>query len=434
MTSLLSRSLSDISASLIKGEISSVALTQLYLDRIAALNPRYQAYIHVCTDTALDQAARADAAYAAGRLLGPLHGLPLAVKDLCETDFAPTSNGMACLRDNHTHRQSQVVANLLAAGAVCLGKLAMAEGACSTHHPDMPVPINPHGEKFRVGSSSSGSGVAVAAGLCAAAIGSDTGGSIRFPSAYCGIVGLKPTHGLVSCDGVMPMSPSLDHIGPMATDADGCKRLLIALLGDQATPLPPQARIKSVSYVPDLCEGTLHSEIASAYLAMVDRLRPSFKIIPRRLPVHDDINEVWTTICAYEIARGHVDTFARHEARYGQALADLIRQGQQITKVAYDAAKARQAEIHELWLQVLPEGEAFLLPIHGAPPPLQDNSLGAPSHSLSNPLLFTQTANVTGFPAVAVPAGKDTRGCPIGLQLIGRPNSDFAILDAVTLL
>lgn len=431
MDHILTRSLSEIALSVAKGEISSVALTQLYLDRIKAFNPRYHAYIHICTDTALQQAAAADAALAAGQILGPLHGVPVAVKDLCETDFAPTSNGMACLKGRHTHRQAQVVANLLAAGAVCLGKLAMAEGACSTHHPQMPVPINPLGAQFRVGSSSSGSGVAVAAQLCAAAIGSDTGGSIRFPSAYCSLVGLKPTHGLVSCDGILPMSPSLDHIGPMATDAEGCARMLRALLGPDAQSLPSEGPITRLSYIPSLCEAALHPQIAKAYLAMVDHFRSILTVVPRELPLVPDLNEVWTRLCAYEIAQGHAETFARHEADYGQALAGLIRQGQQITRADYETAKRRQLEIRRLWQAFLPAHEALLLPIHAAPPPLLDNALGAPNQSVANPLEFTQGANVTGFPAVTLPAGYDQRGCPIGLQLIGRPYSEFDLLALV---
>ena len=433
MNPILSRSLFEISSLLRRGEISSTNLTKLYLERIEAVNPKYQAYIHVSKEAALQQAAKADAALAAGEVLGPLHGVPVAVKDLCETDFAPTSNGMACLRDNHTKRQSQVVANLLAAGAVILGKLAMAEGACSAHHPEMPVPINPLGDKFRVGSSSSGSGVAVAAQMCAAAIGSDTGGSIRFPSAYCGLFGLKPTYGLISVEGVMPMSPSLDHIGPMARSLEDCRLMLTALLGDQQAPAS-EGKITRLSYDPSLCETRLHPEITAAYLAMVNRLRANVDVIERRLPQIDDLDAVWTKLCAYEIAQGHAETYARHEADYGHALAQLIRQGQSIPDAEYQAAKRRQQEIKQIWLDFIPPHEALLLPIHAAPPPLQDNTLGAPSQSAANPLEFTQAGNVTGLPSLALPAGRDSRGCPMGLQLMGRPFSDYELLALADIL
>jgi amidase len=207
--------LTGLLALLRKREVTSVEATRAVLDRIHRLNPRLRAYLTILDDSALRQAEAADQEIAAGKWRGPLHGVPVAVKDLCWTKGVPTTCASKLLRDWRPDHNATVVDRFEAAGAVLLGKLHMTEFAMAWYHPEIPGPQNPWNPTLWPGASSSGSGVATAAGLCYAAIGSDTGGSIRFPSAANGIVGLKPTWGRVSRYGVFPLGESLDHIGPM---------------------------------------------------------------------------------------------------------------------------------------------------------------------------------------------------------------------------
>src|SRR6516162_806371 len=200
-------------------QLSSVEVTQAVLDRIARLDPRLKAYATLTPDLALAQAREADREISRGTLRGPLHGVPIAVKDLCHTKGIPTAAGMPIHKEYRPDRDATVVSRLRAAGAIVLGKLQLTEGAFGAHHPAIDPPINPWSAAHWTGVSSSGSGVATAAGLCYGSLGSDTGGSIRFPSTMNGVTGLKPTWGRVSRAGVFALAESMDHIGPMTRSA-----------------------------------------------------------------------------------------------------------------------------------------------------------------------------------------------------------------------
>src|SRR4051812_47687797 len=225
-------------------QISSVELTQAILDRISKIDPTLKAYATLTPERALEDAAELDAETGAGRSRGPLHGVPIAVKDQYDVAGVPTAAGMTIHQTNVADRDATVVARLRAAGAVILGKLQMTEGAFGTHHPSIPAPLNPWNPAYWVGVSSSGSGAATAAGLCFASLGSDTGGSIRFPSTMNGLSGLKPTWGRVSRAGVFALAESLDHIGPMTRSALDCAIVLGVIAG--ADPDDPTAVARSV--------------------------------------------------------------------------------------------------------------------------------------------------------------------------------------------
>jgi len=225
-------------ADLIRGrEISPVDVTEAMLGRIRQVDGRLHSYATITADRALIAAQAAEEEIAAGRCRGPLHGVPVAVKDLCYTRGTRTMGGLAVRRDFVPDFDATVVSRLEAAGAVLLGKLNMTEGAMAGYHPDFDIPVNPWGEEYWAGASSSGSGVATAAGLCFACLGSDTGGSIRFPSMANGVVGLKPTYGLVSRHGVLPLSESLDHVGPMTRRTVDAAIVLQAIAGYDAADL-----------------------------------------------------------------------------------------------------------------------------------------------------------------------------------------------------
>src|SRR6202521_2903145 len=209
-------SLRDVARRIQSREISPVELTTRLLDRIAAVDPNLKSYATVMRERALEAAKRAEEEIQRGRYRGPLHGVPIAVKDLCYTKGVRTMAGTSIYANFIPDHDATVVAKLSQAGAVLLGKLNLTEGAMVGYNRARDIPVNPWREDLWAGVSSSGSGVATAAGVCYGSIGTDTGGSIRYPSAANGVVGLKPTYGRVSLDGVVPLAESLDDVGPMA--------------------------------------------------------------------------------------------------------------------------------------------------------------------------------------------------------------------------
>src|SRR6201991_1947433 len=231
-------------------KLSPVEVTKAMLGRIDQLDARLKSYAHVMGDTALADAATAEKEIASGKIRGPLHGVPVAVKDLCWAKGAPAAHGMTIHRDFRPTEDATVVTRLKDAGAIILGKLQQTEGAYADHHPKIDPPKNPWNADLWSGASSSGSGVATAAGLCFGSLGSDTGGSIRFPSAANGITGLKPTWGRVSRHGVFALAASLDHIGPMARSAVDAGFMLRVIAG-----LDPNDPTTLAAQVPDYLAG-----------------------------------------------------------------------------------------------------------------------------------------------------------------------------------
>ena len=222
------RSIAEAVRAIRARQISPLELTQIYLERIAAINPALNAFITITGERALDDARIATHAVAAGAELGPLHGCPIALKDLIDVRGVATTAGSILFKDNVAAHDAFVTQRLRAAGAILLGKLNMHEWALGVTNinPHFGAARNPHDTRCITGGSSGGAGAALAAGLCMGALGSDTGGSIRIPSSLCGVVGLKPTYGRLSTRGVVPLAWSLDHVGPMARcSADAALRL-----------------------------------------------------------------------------------------------------------------------------------------------------------------------------------------------------------------
>src|SRR5688500_10044353 len=236
--------ITELGSLLAQREISSREVTRALLDRIAALDSRLHSYSLLMPDSALAEADAADAEMASGQVRGPLHGVPIAVKGLVWTKSCPTSAGMAVLKEFRPHADATVVRRLREAGAVILGKLQLTEGAYSDYHPSITPPQNPWNAAYWPGISSSGSAVATAAGLCFGSLGSDTGGSIRWPSAAHALAGLKPTWGRVSRHGVFELAASLDHVGTIARSAADAGLLLQTIAGSD--PADPTALLDSV--------------------------------------------------------------------------------------------------------------------------------------------------------------------------------------------
>src|SRR5262245_14455970 len=231
VSELCTKTLVEVAELIKKKEVSPVELTQAMLTRISALDGKLYSYLTVTADLALQQARAAEQEISKGTYRGPLHGMPIAVKDLCYTKGIRTTCASKILANWVPDYNATVVEKLNAAGAVLLGKLGMTEFALAGYHPSVHPPVNPWAADRWPGASSSGSGVATAASLCFGSLGSDTGGSIRFPSAACGIVGVKPTYGKVSRYGVFPLGETLDHIGPLTRSVADAAAMLRVIAG-----------------------------------------------------------------------------------------------------------------------------------------------------------------------------------------------------------
>lgn len=422
--------------------MSPVELTTKMLDRVAALDGALHAYITLTADRAMVRATVAAAEIAAGEYRGPLHGIPIGIKDLCDTQGVPTAAGTAVLRKHVPNEDASVVKRLEDAGAIMLGKLTLTEGAFVSHHPSVPVPVNPWNAERWSGASSSGSGVATAAGLCFGSLGSDTGGSIRFPSAACGIVGLKPTWGRVSRHGVFPLAPSLDHIGPMTRSVADAAAMLQVIAGfdaqdpttlrepvpDYTAALGPNLDGLRIGVDETYVTRGMDPEVASIVLRSTEVLAAAgAQLVKIRFPDVAEAVSAWTTICAPEAAVAHAGLYPERAQEYGPGLTPLLDAGRGFS--AMDYAKAHEARLRfrgEL-AGVFEDVDLVLCPSMGVATP-SAGLTGDDAKALATLLRFTAAFDFSGSPTISLPCGFTTDGMPVSLQLIGRH------LDEVTLL
>ncbi|MDO8434090.1 MAG: amidase [Candidatus Binatus sp.] len=438
-------SLHELSVQLRDGKLSSVEVTRCVLDRIKQTNPTLRAYLTVLNDSALSQAAQADKEIKAGHWRGPLHGVPVAVKDLCWTKGVPTTCASKVLRDWRPDANATVVDRFEAAGAVLLGKLNLTEFAVIWYHPEFPGPINPWNASLWAGASSSGSGVATAAGLCYAAIGTDTGGSIRFPSAANGIVGLKPTWGRVSRYGVFPLGESLDHIGPMTRSVLDAALVLGVIAGRD-----PNDDTSLGAHVDDYAAaanngvkgtrigldesyiGGASPEVAAAVIEAARTLeREGARIVKVTMPDIDPTLPAWTTICAAETLAAHAATYPKQAADYGPGFRSFLELGATITGEAYaNAHMVRerfanrfQALFDQVDVVACPSMASASLPATGFP--TEARAFVGP-----NPLLgFTGPFNLSRNPTLSQPCGASVDGAIPSLQLIARRLGEATLIQ-----
>jgi amidase len=416
--------------------LSAVQVTEAQLRRIDALNPALHAYARTTPELALAQAREADQRQARGEPLGPLHGVPVAVKDLCWTAGIPTAAGMPIHRDFVPSVDATVVRRLREAGAVLLGKLQMTEGAFSAHHPDVTPPVNPWDAHGWTGVSSSGSGVATAAGLCFGSLGTDTGGSIRFPAAACGVTGLKPTWGRVSRHGAFELAASLDHIGPMCRTAADCGIMLGVLAGaDPDDPTALQAP------VPDLMAGPIDSlagcrvgldagyalsdvepEVATAVSQAAEVLRNlGAQIVPVTMPDVDTLVENWEPHCAVEAAAAHAPTFPSRRSEYGPMLARLLDLGLSLSAADYQRILLQRADHTGRLNAVLAQVDVVLMPAM----PFAALSIQRIANLRKEPgyrkrlSRYTAPSDLSGHPTLTFPAGNTADQHPVAAQLVG---------------
>jgi amidase len=429
-------SLTTVSDLIRRRRLSSTELTDAILQRITKLNGQYGAYATVLPERALDRAKAADAEIARGLWRGPLHGVPIAVKDLCNTTFAPTRAGTTIFKTFTPSFNATVVDRLEDGGAVLLGKLQMTEGAYTSHHPEVPAPLNPWNRDYWVGSSSTGSGVATALGLCYGSLGSDTGGSIRFPSATCGLSGIKPTWGRVSRYGVFPLAETLDHVGPMTRSvADAAAMLGVIAGADRNDPTTYRAAVPD--YLESIGDGIRGLRIGIdrgyatdgvdvqvvAALVEAERVLVGLGATVRevRFPAYQKLVSQWIAMCSVETAAAHADTYPARKLEYGPDLAALIEQGLatrgiEITRINLERLRFSR-ELSELFEAV----DVLLIPTMPVPIPSLNlmKAYGEDPNVLLGILRFTAPFNFSGNPTLTSPNGFDAAGMPLSMQLAG---------------
>jgi amidase len=427
-------------------DISPVELTQALLERIGTIDVALHSYTCVTADLALSQARSAEAEIARGHWRGPLHGIPVALKDLFWTRGIPTTAGMPIHADFRPAQDATVVRRLAAAGAVLLGKLKLTEGAVGEHHPAIEPPLNPWDTEAWPGASSSGSGVAVAAGLCFAAMGSDTGGSIRFPSVANGVTGLKPTWGRVSRHGVFALSELLDCMGPLTRSVADTAAMLAVIAGPD--PLDPTASHEPVpDYLDSMTTGARGLKIAidPALLAEVDPFTASMieaalqtfaslgvSIHQKRLRGFDEAVRAWWPLCSAGAALAHAETFPSRAAEYGPSLRRAVEHGRSLSAIDLLPALVERERFRATVAAFFGDVDLLLLPVQAfAGPSLQQMKKFAEAPDWRERMLrFVAPFALTGQPALVLPGGATPEGLPIGFQLVAMPMREPLLLRA----
>jgi aspartyl-tRNA(Asn)/glutamyl-tRNA(Gln) amidotransferase subunit A len=415
---------------------SSAALVESALERIAALDGRLGAFVAVLAGQARAEAAARDAERVAGRVRGPLHGLPVAVKDLIDVAGAVTAAGSPKLLGNLAERDAPVVERLRAAGAVVIGKTRTHEFAYGVLTPGT---VNPWDEARIAGGSSGGSAAAVAAGLVDLALGSDTAGSIRIPAACCGVVGFKPTYGAVPTAGVQPLSWSCDHVGPIAADVARAGLVFEVLSGAPAPPPRPWPEPPRLGRLVGEELAMVDPAVAAALDGLCLRLeRAGARIDEVELPLRAARAAV-ATIVLPELAAAHAKLLAETgEEGYGRRVLAAIRLGQSALATEYLAGLRYRGRFVTLVEDLLDGRDALLLPTIPVVAPERASQAVTLGDGVQMGVQEALTAlpgafNCSGSPAVSVPVGL-VDGLPVGASLVGRIGADHELLRIARLV
>jgi aspartyl-tRNA(Asn)/glutamyl-tRNA(Gln) amidotransferase subunit A len=409
-------------------EISSVDLTRGCLERIAAKNDALRAFITVTADRAMAEAARADAEIAKDRYRGALHGMPVSVKDLVDLAGTPTTSGSNVPPRQPTH-DAPVVANLRRAGAVIVGKTNLHEFAFGTTSDETAFGAvrNPFDTARSAGGSSGGAAVALVERMCYGSVGTDTGGSVRIPAAACGVVGLKPTSGEISVEAVVPLSASLDHVGPLALDVTDTALLYYAMLDGDARHgrVPPAADGPLWLGVPEpYFLDTLDEDVARLFADARTSLASGGHSLTALTVAHvARTADVYLHIVLPEASWYHARLLEAHADGYSPGVRLRLEMGRYVLAEDYLRAMHARTILRKAVDKALEGLDALLLPALaiGAPP------VGASTVTIrgrtepvrATMLRLTQLFNITGHPAIAVPCGRGHDGLPRALQLVG---------------
>jgi len=445
----------DLAAAYRSGETTPLAVTEWLLERIAALEPRLNAFAVLLADAARERAERAGRELAGGEDLGPLHGVPVVVKDLMAVEGAPTGFGSRVGGVARAERDAAVVARLREAGAVILGKTNLLEYAYGAVHPDVGPTRNPHDLQRTAGGSSGGSAAAVAAGLAPLAIGTDTGGSIRIPGSYCGVVGHKPTFGMVPVDGVFPLSWTLDHVGPLARTAADAADLLAAMAGAASSAAGAGSRREGPAEAGDAELSAsarwrgLRVGVPRAYLDAVDLEQPvraaldaAERVLVRAGAVVVDAplgplthaNAILLDILAPEASVLHEQYMRDDPGGYAPATRAQLAFGFTVPATRYLRASEDRRSLIAHFDDLIAGLDVLLMPAVNTVAPEEDPVVNGEEGAAE--MHFSGPFNVVGAPAVTVPFNAGP-GLPVGLQLAGARGADarlLALADALAAL
>ena len=451
MTDLVWKSMGELARLVATKAVSPVEVVQAHLDRIGALDGTIKSYITVMGDSARAAARAAEARVNARETLGPLHGVPIGLKDLYCTKGVKTTGGSRILGNWMPTEDATVVTRLAAAGGIMLGKLNMHEFAYGPEglNAHYGTPWNPWDRTTHriCGGSSSGSGAAVAAGLCPGALGSDTGGSIRIPSSLCGLTGLKPTYGRVSRAGALPLAWSLDHVGPMCRSAADCALMLGAMAG-----YDPRDPSTSVLPVPDYA-AALTGQVTGLRIGLLGRFFLESAGAPQRQATEQAVKtleglgasvreitlEQMKHAAAASAAVISAESYAYHEpwlrtraAEYGPDVRERLLVGAFVSGSEYLKGQRVRRLIRDEVDRVLGDLDVLIaptLPIAAVPVGAREVDIdGKPQPVRPSLVRYTRPFNVSGHPVASVPCGFTVDGLPIGMQVIGRTFDEATVL------
>lgn len=418
-------SIPETGALLRSGDLTVLDLVRAHLERIAFRNPDIGAFVYVAEVCALEAARAADAAFSEGIDLSPLQGIPFAIKDIFDVAGWPVRWGSRAYETRTAQATATAVQSLIDAGAIPLGLVATYELA--TVGPDKTSlyaqPRNPWNRAHVTGGSSSGSAAAVAAGMVRFALGTDTGGSVRSPSAYCGVIGLKPTHGLISLDGAMPLAPSMDHVGPIAKTVVDTEVVLSSLTH---RPAPREIKGLRIGFARNWCTG---DGAHPALITLMDNAASTLSLMGARvtlatLPDYEYIERMATQIILAEEFASHGKALKSAPEQFGAMATQSIMSGARIAPAALAEAHQVGREFGAELDALLSSYDVLLLPTTLTPaPPFSDFDDGKAVWTAMRTIPF----NVTGHPALSLPMGF-ADGLPLGLQLVGQRNDEGTLL------
>ena len=443
------QSISQTAPLICAGELTPLQLTEQLLQRIDLLNPSLHCYTTLMTEQALAAAEQATQEIQAGQYRGPLHGIPIALKDLIYTEDAPTGAGTTFLSNHLPRHNAPVVKQLQEAGAIILGKLTLTEGAMAHHHPALPRPTNPWHESLWTGVSSSGSGVATAAGLAYATLGSDTLGSIRFPSAANNIVGLKPTYNRINKQDVFPLANSLDHLGPMTRTVEDAAMMLAYTTSPQhyANGVNDQQELLAIGSASNNLEGTkigwdiayaeqtVTPDVFAALVSLADRYQSlGAEIVEIKFPDTSHLLQGWMLTTAVEIWHAHEPYFEQNESAYTPTLSALIKLGSQVKTEDYASVEnARQLFTQQL-NDTLDQVDLLLCPALPGPIPTWEEieATSQDPEVSAYVMAYTVPFTYSGHPSLTLPGDwpHDASSLPVAHQLIGKHMDELSLLRA----
>jgi aspartyl-tRNA(Asn)/glutamyl-tRNA(Gln) amidotransferase subunit A len=430
--------IAELARALAARERSAELVAEQCLQAIAERNASLNAFILVLADEAREQARRADAEIAAGRSRGPLHGVPISIKDLIDMHGVPTTAASRVREGHVASRDASVIERLHAAGAVLIGKTNLHEFALGTTNEDSAFgparhPLDPSRSP---GGSSGGSAASVVANMAYASIGSDTGGSVRIPAAACGLVGLKPTLGAIPTDGVVPLSTTMDHVGPLCRSVEDAQILFHVLRGEAPSLPAPRRDVRGLRLgrLREYFMALLDPEVAAGFDRACARLREAgAALVDLSIPHAGDIASIYLHIVLSEAAAYHAVTLEHRPDAYTPNVRLRLEMGRYILAEDYVRALRGREILRGEVDAALGGCDALLLPALAIPAPkigAETVRVGGLEEPVRNVMLrLTQLFNVTGHPATTVPCGNTADGLPIGAQIVGRLGADAALLE-----